>query len=49
MDGLLGLSPSPYSKRLIGEEGVSLFVDELEEDGVIDERVFGVFLSDTST
>lgn len=49
MDGLLGLAPSPWSVRNIGSSGVSLFVDELEEDGVIDERMFSVFLADTNT
>jgi len=49
MDGLLGLAPSPHSVRNVGEKGVSLFVDELQEDGVIDDRIFAVFLADTRT
>ena len=49
MDGLLGLAPDQYSKRKDDASPVSLFIDELEEDGVISQRIFSVFLADTRT
>ena len=41
MDGLLGLAP-PQKK----DKSASFFIDELEEDGIIDERMFSIFLAD---